>query len=234
MKTDVYVPGVCNIGPAEIRRRRASGWLGTGLAVAFIAVALARDWSPEWRLLVFLVPGVILLTCAAAHSLIAANPKTRLTLGTAFGIVIGWQLMFCLESQRPTYSRFTAEDVTKSIENLDGPNNEEYLSHLVLHPPAISKFITLNGCTSNTPLPEETPHLGRYALWVFPQKNCVVEFNQFCTPLLGVVASRGTVGCSDRGLLTVKIDNGPPVYVRIQRRALLSAIREAIRSRREG
>jgi hypothetical protein len=54
MKTDVYVPGVCNIGPAEIRRRRASGWLGTGLAVAFIAVALARDWSPEWRLLVFL------------------------------------------------------------------------------------------------------------------------------------------------------------------------------------
>jgi len=52
--TNVYQPGVCNIGPAEIRRRRMSGWIGVGLSVAFLAVALALDWAPAWRLLVFL------------------------------------------------------------------------------------------------------------------------------------------------------------------------------------
>lgn len=49
-----YQPGVCNIGPAEIRRRRMSGWVGTGISVIFLAVAFALDWAPAWRLLVFL------------------------------------------------------------------------------------------------------------------------------------------------------------------------------------
>jgi len=28
-----YVPGVCNIGPAEIRRRMQSGWIGLGATI---------------------------------------------------------------------------------------------------------------------------------------------------------------------------------------------------------
>jgi len=45
---------VCNIGPAEIRNRRQSGYLGAGLAVAFLVVAFALDWAAPWRLLVFI------------------------------------------------------------------------------------------------------------------------------------------------------------------------------------
>lgn len=50
----VYTPGVCNIGPAEIRRRRRSGYLGLGLAVLFLAAAFAFDWPAAVRLLVFI------------------------------------------------------------------------------------------------------------------------------------------------------------------------------------
>lgn len=51
-QTAIYQPGVCNIGPAEIRRRRNSGWLGLGIAVAYLVLAFALDWPPVWRLLV--------------------------------------------------------------------------------------------------------------------------------------------------------------------------------------
>ena len=30
---DKYIPGVCNIGPAEIKRRRRSGWFGLGVTI---------------------------------------------------------------------------------------------------------------------------------------------------------------------------------------------------------
>lgn len=39
--TDTYVPGVCNIGPEEIRRRRASGIAGTAAAVAVLGATVA-------------------------------------------------------------------------------------------------------------------------------------------------------------------------------------------------
>ncbi len=48
----VYQPGVCNIGPAEIRRRRMSGWVGLAIAVVFLALAFALGWAAPWRLLV--------------------------------------------------------------------------------------------------------------------------------------------------------------------------------------
>jgi hypothetical protein len=49
-----YVPGVCNIGPAEIRRRRQSGWLGLGVTVVLWAVFLVFRVPAPWRLLLFL------------------------------------------------------------------------------------------------------------------------------------------------------------------------------------
>ncbi|GAA1996197.1 hypothetical protein [Microbacterium pumilum] len=52
--TAVYQPGVCNIGPAEIRRRRMSGFVGLAIAVVFLAVAFALGWAAPWRLLVAL------------------------------------------------------------------------------------------------------------------------------------------------------------------------------------
>lgn len=49
-----YVPGVCNIGPAEIRRRRMVGWLGVvGVAVLCVCLRLV-DADPLWRLAVFI------------------------------------------------------------------------------------------------------------------------------------------------------------------------------------
>ncbi|MGL4257533.1 MAG: hypothetical protein ACRCSL_14465 [Microbacterium sp.] len=51
-ETVEYQPGVCNIGPAEIRRRRASGWLGLAIAVGYLALALLLGWPAPWRLLV--------------------------------------------------------------------------------------------------------------------------------------------------------------------------------------
>jgi hypothetical protein len=50
----VYQPGVCNIGPAEIRRRRLSGYVGAGVAVVFLAFAFVFEWPAPWRLLVAL------------------------------------------------------------------------------------------------------------------------------------------------------------------------------------
>ncbi len=50
----VYQPGVCNIGPAEIRRRRVSGYVGSAVSVLFLVIAIALAWPAPWRLLVAL------------------------------------------------------------------------------------------------------------------------------------------------------------------------------------
>ncbi|HWP63579.1 MAG TPA: hypothetical protein VNO86_08925 [Candidatus Binatia bacterium] len=47
--TDPYRAGVCNIGPAETARRRRTGWIGLGLAVAWAAVALVVAAPPIVR-----------------------------------------------------------------------------------------------------------------------------------------------------------------------------------------
>jgi len=52
--TNVYQPGVCNIGPAEIRQRRMTGWVGAAVAAVFLVLAFALGWPAPVRLLVFL------------------------------------------------------------------------------------------------------------------------------------------------------------------------------------
>jgi hypothetical protein len=49
-----YVPGVCNIGPAEIRRRMQSGRVGLGLTILVWAAFVIFRVPAPWRLLVFL------------------------------------------------------------------------------------------------------------------------------------------------------------------------------------
>ena len=53
-----YQPGVCNIGPAEIARRRRSGHVRLVATVGLFAVLVAIDAPPPARLLVGL-PAVI-------------------------------------------------------------------------------------------------------------------------------------------------------------------------------
>jgi hypothetical protein len=45
-----YRPGVCNIGPAEIARRRRAGHIGLVASVALLAVLVAIDAPPLARL----------------------------------------------------------------------------------------------------------------------------------------------------------------------------------------
>ena len=49
-----YVPGVCNIGPAEIRRRRQSGWIGLVVTVLLWGAFLVFRVPAPWRLFLFL------------------------------------------------------------------------------------------------------------------------------------------------------------------------------------
>jgi hypothetical protein len=48
---DQYMPGACNIGPAEIALRRRVGHLGVVVTVVLAVVLLAVDAAPAWRLL---------------------------------------------------------------------------------------------------------------------------------------------------------------------------------------
>jgi hypothetical protein len=49
-----YQPGTCNIGPAEIARRRRAGHVGLGAAIVLLAGLVAIDAPPRVRLLVAL------------------------------------------------------------------------------------------------------------------------------------------------------------------------------------
>jgi hypothetical protein len=49
-----YIPGVCNIGPAEIRMRRRVGWLGLAATLILWAGFLVLHVPAPWRLFLFL------------------------------------------------------------------------------------------------------------------------------------------------------------------------------------
>lgn len=53
-----YQPGVCNIGPAEIRRRRMTGHVGLVAAVGLLAL-LALAGAPPWMRLLAIAPATL-------------------------------------------------------------------------------------------------------------------------------------------------------------------------------
>lgn len=53
-KNDRYIPGVCNIGPAEIRMRRASGIFGLGVTIIMFLLFYIVAVDPLVRLLIFI------------------------------------------------------------------------------------------------------------------------------------------------------------------------------------
>jgi len=48
-----YIPGVCNIGPAEINKRRQSGWFGLGATILLWVAFWVFRVPAIWRLLLF-------------------------------------------------------------------------------------------------------------------------------------------------------------------------------------
>ena len=53
-----YRPGVCNIGPAEIARRRRTGVIGTIATIALLVILIATQAPTPLRLLLFLPAAV--------------------------------------------------------------------------------------------------------------------------------------------------------------------------------
>jgi hypothetical protein len=51
--TQEYVPGVCNIGPAEIRSRRQAGWFALVLTLFIWAGFVYFKIPAPWRILLF-------------------------------------------------------------------------------------------------------------------------------------------------------------------------------------
>lgn len=49
-----YAPGECNIGPAEIARRRRGGWIGLVVTLVVFTILVLTEVSPWWRLTLFL------------------------------------------------------------------------------------------------------------------------------------------------------------------------------------
>jgi hypothetical protein len=56
-----YIPGVCNIGPAEIKLRKLSGIVGLYVTVILFAVFMIIGVAPMWRLVIF-IPAMISAT----------------------------------------------------------------------------------------------------------------------------------------------------------------------------
>jgi len=56
-----YIPGVCNIGRAEVRQRWLLGWVGLVVTVLVWIGCAATEVAPAWRLALF-VPASIAAT----------------------------------------------------------------------------------------------------------------------------------------------------------------------------
>jgi hypothetical protein len=51
--TEAYIPGVCNIGPAERNKRLRIGYIGLALMIIFIISAEVYDIPQIWKLALF-------------------------------------------------------------------------------------------------------------------------------------------------------------------------------------
>ncbi|MBH1980212.1 hypothetical protein I8H89_01705 [Candidatus Saccharibacteria bacterium] len=56
-----YIPGVCNIGPAEIRMRRMTGYIGLAITLVLFVIFYLVPIDAAWRLLVF-IPATLAAT----------------------------------------------------------------------------------------------------------------------------------------------------------------------------
>lgn len=82
-----YTPGVCNIGPAERRRRRLGGYLGLGLTVVALVGFVLFHVPDPWRLLVALPAGVAAngFLQSAMHFCVGFSMRGLYNMGPALG-----------------------------------------------------------------------------------------------------------------------------------------------------
>jgi hypothetical protein len=56
--TSAYIPGICNINPREIARRRRAGYLGLAIFVALLAI-LVLYGLPTWSRVILFIPAIL-------------------------------------------------------------------------------------------------------------------------------------------------------------------------------
>ena len=49
-----YIPGVCNIGNSEVRRRKMAGWAGLAITVLLYGLLVLSDTPRSLRLIIFI------------------------------------------------------------------------------------------------------------------------------------------------------------------------------------
>src|SRR5437879_5717519 len=49
-----YIPGVCNINPVEIRKRRVTGHIGLAITIILVALAISMHVSWMFRIIVII------------------------------------------------------------------------------------------------------------------------------------------------------------------------------------
>jgi hypothetical protein len=104
--TGQYVPGACNIGPAEIALRRRFGHAGVAVTAALAAALVRSDLHPAWRLT------LALPAAGAASGYLQAHQR--------FCADFGWRGVYNFDArgqeQRVTSERAAAEDRRRALQ----------------------------------------------------------------------------------------------------------------------
>jgi len=85
--TSTYVPGVCNIGPAERRKRKQLGWVGVVLVVVGLVCFVVFD-APAWVRVIIAIPAAIAANGflqSAMHFCVGFAMRGLYNLGTSLG-----------------------------------------------------------------------------------------------------------------------------------------------------
>jgi hypothetical protein len=53
-----YIPGVCNIGPAEIKQRKLAGIIGISVTIILFSILLVSGIDKPWRFFIF-IPAMV-------------------------------------------------------------------------------------------------------------------------------------------------------------------------------
>ena len=85
--TTTYTPGVCNIGPAERRKRRLGGYLGTALTVLAVIGFVVFHVPDPWRVLVALPAAIAAngFLQSAMHFCVGFSMRGLYNMGPALG-----------------------------------------------------------------------------------------------------------------------------------------------------
>lgn len=187
-----------------------------------------------WRLLVFVAPIGVLLACTMAQALVRDRARAHPAVSAVLALAALYQVLFTLDGQKITYDREDEGGLGGAVTALSGLDYDEYLPRSFRTIPQRTPLVVLAGCQlakGSAPLPP-TEHFKRIDLSLDVDADCSVDISQFCSPILEVVTSRGTVSCSPTATYHVQIPKGEPVKLSVRQRSLWSLIGDELRRRR--